>query len=253
MCPIAPQPNKPEQNQEEMRRALQHHTSADLCVFPELSAHGYNCDISRIAEYADGPTFKVMSKYAQQYRVGVVYGFVEKDESGHYYCSAMVIDKNGICLLCYRKTHLFITDGQYGSFERPFTRGDRLGPLITLGDIKIGILICYDLEMAEPARVLSMMGADVLVVLAAYPSTPVLANLISTRAKENAFYLVFVNGNGEPFFGESFFVHPTGRFRSTKLPMTALIEAKEVEFFEVRRKERLAHRNSDLYRLLVEK
>jgi predicted amidohydrolase len=63
-------------------------------------------------------------------------------------------------VLNYRKCHLFS-----GYETDVFSAGDALMVATLPGfDIKVGILICFDIEFPEPARQLRLQGAELLIV-----------------------------------------------------------------------------------------
>ena len=77
--------------------------------------------------------------------------------------------------------------------------------------------ICYDGGFPEPARVMSLMGADLLVLPTNWPTHSECAaeHMIPTRAMENTVYVMAVNRVGEEsgfrFIGTSSIVDPSGR------------------------------------------
>ena len=62
--------------------ALMETASADLYVLPELFSTGYNFidepEVRRLAETADGLTFRKMNEWTKNHSCSVVYGFAEK-------------------------------------------------------------------------------------------------------------------------------------------------------------------------------
>jgi len=97
------------------------------------------------------------------------------------------------------------------------------------------------------------MGAQVLIILASFPRTPAIENMVCLRARENFVHAVFVNSNGPPFNGDSYTVHPTGKLlTSTRTPMFTVMEKKEIGFFIERKKQRFEGRNPALYNAICE-
>jgi predicted amidohydrolase len=81
---------------------------------------------------------------------------------------------------------------------------------------KIGLSICYDLDFPEYARVLALMGAQIIVTSTNWPDDIefVPDHVVQTRARENVVNLVAVNRAGEErgvrFIGRSKVVDRTG-------------------------------------------
>jgi predicted amidohydrolase len=79
------------------------------------------------------------------------------------------------------------------------------------------LLICYDLRFPEPARVLALGGAQVILLSTAWPQAASLYPdfVVSTRAAENHLYLVAANRVGEErgttYLGRSIIADPDGR------------------------------------------
>ena len=193
---------------------------AQAIVFPELYLSGYLLteDLGALAEPIDGPSVGRLAALARQHRMLIVCGWPEAAE-GALYNSACVIDAGGTILGCYRKTHLFGRETEF------FAPGDQLAPFdSSLG--RIGVLICYDLEFPEAARMLALEGASLLLMCTASkdPYTAYQGVYARARAMENGVYVAVANTVGElgpnRFFGMSLVVDPGG---------TALAEADRQE------------------------
>lgn len=115
--------------------------------------------------------------------------------------------KFGQVLHNYRKTHLYCT---YVARTRPsratdvaryerlyFTAGDKLPPPFEYRGWKIGLLICFDTEYPEPARALTLMGANFIIAIAANGATFTTRVTIPQRAQENNVYLAYANRVGK--------------------------------------------------------
>jgi predicted amidohydrolase len=185
---------------------------ADLYVLPELFNTGYNFstldEVDRVAEKADGATFRAMIGFAQRNSCYIAYGFVERAD--HMYNSAAIVGPSGL-LGVYRKVHLF-------DRENLFFRPGNLGfPVFDLPFGKVGLMICFDWMYPEAARSLALKGAQLI----AHPSNlvmPYCPDAMITRCLENRVFAATAdrvgrenrNGVDIQFIGTSEIVSPGG-------------------------------------------
>jgi predicted amidohydrolase len=183
-----------------------------LVIFPELFLSGYNAGaaVRSLAEPAAGPSAEAIAAIAARTGVAVLYGYPECD-GRRIFNSAQLIDGSGRSIANYRKTHL------YGAWERRvFTPGDTL-VTATVGGLKIGILICYDVEFPEAVRALALAGAELVAVPTALvqPFDIVARRLVPARAFENQVYLAYAGLCGQEgdlgYCGLSCVIGPDGR------------------------------------------
>ena len=112
----------------------------------------------------------------------------------------------------YRKVHL-----PYLGIDMFVDPGDRDFAVHDAGGVRVGMHICYDGSFPETARVLTLLGADLLVLPTNWPTHSECAaeHMIPTRAMENNVYVMAVNRVGEEsgfrFIGSSSIVDPSGR------------------------------------------
>jgi N-carbamoylputrescine amidase len=128
---------------------------AELVLFPELVIHGHcTPNTWELAEpVPDGPSVRRLVELARQFRLVVCAGLSEK-ERDIVYNTQVVVSPDGY-IGKQRKLHL--------SRDEVFHyKGGRELPVFDLGPCKIGIVICYDNQFPEVARVLALRGADVL-------------------------------------------------------------------------------------------
>ncbi|MDQ8703264.1 carbon-nitrogen hydrolase family protein [Streptomyces sp. LHD-70] len=189
---------------------------AGLLVAPEMYLTGYaiGADVPRLAEPADGPSAEAVAKIAARHGLAVFYGYPERDGQ-RVFNSAQAIGPDGTPLLNYRKTHLF------GCFEQEhFTPGDTPVVQAELGGLRIGALICYDVEFPENVRAHALAGTDLLLVPTAqmHPFQFVAESLVPVRAFESQMYVAYVNRAGEEgefeFVGLSVLAGPDGIARA---------------------------------------
>ncbi|MFD3525447.1 carbon-nitrogen hydrolase family protein [Streptomyces sp. NPDC058653] len=180
---------------------------AALLVCPELFLTGYaiGADVSRLAEPADGPAAEAVARIADEYGIAVLYGYPERAGEGasaRVHNAARLIGSDGSSLANYRKTHL------YGGFEQEwFTPGDTPVVQAELGGLRVGIMICYDVEFPEYVRAHALAGTDLLLVPTAqmHPFEFVAASVVPVRAFENQMYVAYVNRTGREGEGASAF------------------------------------------------
>jgi (R)-amidase len=183
----------------------------DLIVFPETCLMGFPSreEAEQIAETEDGLTIAAVLEAIRQKGISVAVGFAERHD-GHLYNTTVLLSPEGI-VLKYRKTHLWINEIDV------FEPGDQLSTAIWNG-IRVGILICFDIEFPENARTLAAQGAELLIVTNANmdPFGPVHRSLVIARALENQIFVVMANRCGEAsdnlvLAGESAVVSPSGQ------------------------------------------
>ena len=183
---------------------------ADYVLFPELFLTGYLMEdrIHRLAEPEDGPSILQIRRQAKRCRVGAIVGFPERDGDLVYNC-ALFIGKDGQIVGKYRKVHLYHKEKEW------FAPGENL-PVFDLPEGRVGLMITYDMEFPETARLLALKEAGLLLVLAAnmVPYQHYQDIFLHARALENHVYLAAANmvglDNENIFFGESQVVHPSG-------------------------------------------
>lgn len=157
----SPQPGDVEANLAAMDEALATLPAAPtrLIVFPEMACTGYffpdRAHLRRAAEpVPDGPITRRLIELAGEHAVYLVAGLPER-EGGVVYNTAVLVGPDGF-ITKYRKLHLW-------SEEKLFFEPGNLGLVVAdLPFARVGLLICYDLWFPEQARILRLMGADVL-------------------------------------------------------------------------------------------
>ena len=227
---------------------------ADLLITPELSLTGYGVGLDRPAKAAEpvgGPLHDAVSRLAAEAGIAIVYGWPET-AGGTVYNSVQLIDARGETAAHYRKTHL------YGEFDTAaFTAGSR--PLVQadLGGVRVGLVICYDVEFPELVRMHALAGTQLLAVPTALvrPWTFVPRVLIPARAFESQLFIAYVNWSGpEPagYCGLSRVAGPDGELIAadeTGTPEALLVA--ELDLTEIAAARRatpyLADRRPELY------
>jgi predicted amidohydrolase len=190
-------------------RAARH--NADLVCFPELATTGYRLGRAwrKYAETIPGPTSEKLSGIAEEYGLHLICGVDELDaKSKRIRDSSILVDPNGDTVGVYRKVHLWAKEREY------FTPGKTF-PIFQTKFGKIGLGICYDLEFPEPARIMALQGAEIIVYSSAQmkPMQRMIDTYVCSRAGENTVFVCHSNRVGVEgdlvFFGHSQVIHPT--------------------------------------------
>jgi 5-aminopentanamidase len=200
------------------RQAVREH-GAQVLLFPECTLTGYThpadgrmtlAQTRELAEPADGPSTRHFAGVARELGVYIVWSIHERRE-GQYFNSAVLLSPEGEIKGTYSKVHINKYETQMG-----WTNGDRfyVWPC-RIGDVSfnIGIMICFDREVPEAARCLTMLGADVILVPQATACTamfPIHREQLRVRAFENEVYVAMSNWGGPVFRGYSMIIDPTG-------------------------------------------
>jgi predicted amidohydrolase len=178
------------------------------------------------AEPLDGPSLTAARDWARDLGVHLLAGSIsERGAEGEKASNTSVlIGPDGEDVAVYRKIHMFDVDAGGVSYresehERPGTE-----PVVApLGDLTLGMTVCYDLRFPELFRILALRGARVLAV----PSAFTLATgrdhwevLLRARAIEDQVFVVAPNQVGEApphysSFGHSLIVDPWGAVLAT--------------------------------------
>lgn len=226
---------------------------ADLVVTAEMGTTGYHIGARthELAEPADGPTAARMAALARKTGAALVYGYPETDGSA-VYNSVQLIDAAGRRLANYRKTHLF------GDLDKKwFTPGDEPVVQADVGGVRVGLLICYDVEFPELVRAHALAGTELLVVPTALmsPYELVADTLVPARAYESQLFVAYANRcdveQELTYCGRSCIVAPTGEVLTRAGSGPALITADVTrEALAASRLENthLADRRPELYR-----
>ena len=185
----------------------------DVLVLPETWNTGF-FPKERLFELSKGACDGVkdcIGGLAREYGVNIVAGSVSSVRGNNIYNTAMVFNRDGVCIAQYDKTHLFTPMGE-DSYYTPGTHLCRF----TLDGIKCGIVICYDVRFPELIRTLALQGLDMLFVVSQWPKTRTfhLRTLTTARAIENQMFVVCCNSCGTAdntvFGGSSAIINPLG-------------------------------------------
>ncbi|MEO7247322.1 MAG: N-carbamoylputrescine amidase [Novosphingobium sp.] len=199
---------------------------AQVILPPELFSGPYFCKVEDEALFAlarptaEQPSVLAMQKLAAKLNVAIPTSFFERD-GHHFYNTVAMIGPDGAIMGTYRKSH--IPDGpgyEEKYYFRPGNHGFRVWQVF---GHTIGVGICWDQWYPECARVMALMGAEVLFYPTAIGSEPYDADLDTSRmwrramqghAVSNCMPVVAANRIGEEqgqkFYGHSFITDEWG-------------------------------------------
>jgi predicted amidohydrolase len=182
----------------------------DAVLLPELFQCGYSLDGVLATTPADQEIWTDrVSKLAKHHSVAIAYGYVDHQSDSRY--NAMnFVDPDGT-IQTYRKA--LIPPG----FEQDVFQSGQASVLFDWRGLRIGLLICYDVEFPERVRNLALQGAELILVPTALVQQwdVVAQRLVPTRAFENGVYVAYANHCGAVgaamFLGQSCIVSPIGQ------------------------------------------
>lgn len=166
-----------ERNLETAERMVRQAASqgAQIILLPELFENVYFCQLEReeyfaLAHPVSGhPFIGRFQALAAELKVVLPISFFEAANQTHFNSLAM-IDADGTLLGVYRKSH--IPDGPGYEEKYYFNGGDTGFKTWSTRYGKIGVGICWDQWFPEAARVMSLLGADLLLYPTAIGSEP---------------------------------------------------------------------------------
>jgi N-carbamoylputrescine amidase len=199
---------------------------ADLALFPELWQIAYTdcpagpADRRRWGDRAidpGDPWLQAFRDLARQAGLAIAVTYLQRWPGGPRNV-ATIIDRHGEDVLTYAKVHTCDW-----VFEQWLTPGDAF-PVADVdtrsGPVRVGVMICYDREFPESARVLMLNGAEVILTPNACKLTDDRVGQFRARAFENMLAVAMANyprfgGRSCAFDGMAFW--PGGDARDHRL------------------------------------
>ncbi len=232
---------------------------AELVVLPEIFYHPYELGKIPELEEDDHDTLSHLIECTRKNNIHLCTGSTVEKVDGKRYNKSFLIGPDGKILLDYCKCHLYDVNfkGLRTSESATFSYGDHVGVADTeLG--KIGIIICYDIRFPEMARKLALLGAEIILVPAAFNTISGPAHwdiMFRARAIENQVYLAAAspardNQAKYKAYGHSMVIDPWGNVLNEAGTAEELIYAdcSEEVLENIRGKlPLLKHRRPELY------
>lgn len=224
-----------------------------ILAFPEMCITGYwhvpdlNLQaLNALSERADeSSSLARIAALAEKYQMAIGAGFIEKSSDERLYNAYAICMPDGKRHV-HRKLH---------AFEHPdIASGNSFTVFDTPWGVRVGVLICWDNNLVENARITALLGADILIAphqtggthsRSPFGMKPIPASLwenrhndpqtleaalggesgrgwlmrwLPSRAHDNGFFILFSNGvgldNGEVRTGNAMVIDPYGRIVS---------------------------------------
>lgn len=205
---------------------------AQIVLPPELFSGPYFCKTEEEELFAiarpttEHPSVIAMKALAAKLKVVIPTSFFERD-GHHYYNALAMIGTDGEIIGTYRKSH--IPDGpgyEEKYYFRPGNDGFKVWEVL---GTKVGVGVCWDQWYPECARVMALMGAELLFYPTAIGSEPYDATLDTSRmwrramvghSVSNCMPVIAANrigvesecGTEQAFYGHSFITDEWGDY-----------------------------------------
>jgi predicted amidohydrolase len=136
-------------------------SGVEIIAFPEMCITGYwhvrkldRQGVEALAEpVPDGSSTRELLVLSREHEMSIGAGLIERGADGSLYNSYLVAMPDGRWQV-HRKLHVFVS---------PFlSSGARYTVFDTPHGCKVGVLICYDNNIVENARVTALLGAEIL-------------------------------------------------------------------------------------------
>ncbi|MCQ2546283.1 MAG: carbon-nitrogen hydrolase family protein [Clostridia bacterium] len=167
---------------------------AQVVSLPEMWSCPYSNDYFReFAEPEDGRCVQFMSELAKELGIYLIGGTIPELNGDRVYNTAFCFDREGKIIGKHRKVHLFDIDveGQFRFMESDTLTAGSDMTVIDTEYCRIGVAICYDVRFPEWFRKMTLAGAQLIVLPAAFNTTtgPVHWDItMQARAVDNQVY-----------------------------------------------------------------
>lgn len=195
--------------------------SADLICFPEFQmayspATQTPRELFDLAEDIKGNFITTLRKSAKEHNIATVATMYERVQNKRLNFrvsdTAAFISSNGLIKSVYRKLHLYDALGFKESIK--LVSGNRIERPVKTSFGNFGLMICYDVRFPEMSRILTLMGAAILVMPSAWVSGIMKEEhwqiMTKSRAIENGVFIVAPNQIGNIYSGRSTVIDPFG-------------------------------------------
>lgn len=186
---------------------------AELMLSPELFTTGYAPELieRHLSKSAITEAAEKIASMARKHRIAIAFSLPDLSTNEQRGIWVTLVDTAGKTLASYQKVQLF------GSAEKAaFEPGGQPPPIVDYQGLRIGLMICYDVEFPELVRTAAIAGADLILVPTALEvgAEEVSRTLVPARAQENGLTIAYTNHcgteGGRQFSGGSVVAAPSG-------------------------------------------
>jgi predicted amidohydrolase len=171
------------------------------------------------AEPLDGPSLTAARGWARELGIHLLAGSVCERADDGIFNTSVLIGPDGEDLAAYRKIHMFDVD--VGGVTYRESEHERPGEEIVtaaVGELGVGLTVCYDVRFPELYRILAVRGARLITIPSAFTTATGRDHwevLLRARAIENQVFVLAPGQFGEApphyrSFGRSAIVDPWG-------------------------------------------
>lgn len=214
----------PEANRDKIQQWVEtqvNENKPDTIVLPEMWNAGYALDrLNGLADNNGETTIPFLSELAKKHQIHIIGGSIANKKEKGIFNTSYVFNREGELVHQYDKMHLvpMLDEPKY------LVGGEAKAATFELDGVKMGLIICYDLRFPELMRAIALQGAEVIHVVAQWPTSrrDHWKYLQYARAIENQCYIISANSsgtcNGTDFAGESLVINPSGELVASGLP-----------------------------------
>ncbi|MFT9847038.1 carbon-nitrogen hydrolase family protein [Aneurinibacillus sp. REN35] len=240
-----------ETNLQEIEQAIEeaYAQGADILVLPEIILTGFvrKDELRTLAEPRNGKSTARLQAKLADYPLHLIYSFPELGADGCVYNTTCFMHRDATPLAYYRKIHLF-------AGEKKVTAPGSTFITVDVDGVRMGILVCFDIEFPEAARTLAAQGVQILFVPSANMSPYEYPHRIFTiaRALENQLFVAYCNRVGTHrsfvYRGGSMIVGPQG---DILLECRSEEDAREIKTIQFSLAD--IHKSKEVYDYLTER
>ena len=167
---------------------------AEVVVLPELAVTGYGAGepIAANAQAAEDALAEWQDA-VERPGIALVLGLALRTRAGVSNAAALLAPG--------REPVLYAKRMLYGDYEKAmFAAGDAPSPIVEIGGLRCGLLVCFDVEFPELCRDLASRGAEAILAPTALPKSPgarfIAEHVVPVRAFENQVFVVYADHCG---------------------------------------------------------